>query len=138
MPQALSLLDDQPPRTAISPVMENVIFSVKEKMKNQSRSMLDADVVKAVGALSVETKLQDYHRLCIGMNPKTKQHAHDLIGSDRVNIMMERVSKLRKKVLEFTVKPKGSPFSGMDLEQFERFTKRQWTNYQRNFHTSMP
>ena len=123
--------------------MENVIFSVKEKMKNQSRSMLDADVVKAVGALSVETKLQDYHRLCIGMNPKTKQHAHDLIGSDRVNIMMERVSKadpfskLRKKVLDFTVKQKGSPFSGMDLEQFERFTKRQWTNYQRNFHTSM-
>lgn len=123
--------------------MENVIFSVKEKMKNQSRSMLDADVVKAVGALSVETKLQDYHRLCIGMNPKTKQHAHDLMGSDRVNIMMERVSKadpfskLRKKVLDFTVKPKGSPFSGMDLEQFERFTKRQWTNYQRNFHTSM-
>jgi hypothetical protein len=123
--------------------MENVIFSVKEKMKNQSRSMVDADVVKAVGALSVETKLQDYHRLCFGMNPKTKQHAHDLIGSDRVKIMMERVSKadpfskLREKVLDFTVKPKGSPFSGMDLEQFERFTKRQWTNYQRNFSASM-
>ena len=112
---------------------------VKEKMRSQSRGLDDADVVKAVGAVSVENKLVEHHRLCLGMQSKTKQHAHDMIGSDRVQVMRDRVdimdpfSSTRLKVTDFIVKPKGSPFIGMDLEQFQRFCKRQWKNYLRNF-----
>ena len=38
-------------------VNENVNFAVKEKMRSQSRGLNDADVVKAVGAISIESKL---------------------------------------------------------------------------------
>ena len=108
-------------------------------MKSQSRGLEDVDVVKAVGALSVETKLVGYHRLSLGMDAKTKQHAHDMIGPDRVQVMMARIaesdpfSSTRKKVMDFVVTPKGSPFAGMDKEQLERFTKRQLANFRRNF-----
>ena len=97
-------------------------------MKSQSRGLEDADVVKAVGAISVETKLVEYHRLSVGMEAKAKQHAHDMIGEDRVKVMMARIeesdpfSSTREKVVDFVVTPKGSPFSGMDKEQLERFT----------------
>ena len=119
--------------------IENVNHIVKEKMKSQSRGLDDVDVVKAVGAISVETNLVQYHKLSIGMQAKAKQHAHDMIGEDRVQVMMERIeesdpfSSTRKKVLDFVVTPKGSPFSGMDQEQLTRFTKRQLANYRRNF-----
>ena len=119
--------------------IENVNFVVKEKMKSQSRGLDDADVVKAVGAISIENKLVEYHRLCLGMQAKTKQHAHDMIGEERVKVMTERIDQVdpfstsRQKVLDFIVTPKGSPFSGMDKEQLDRFMKRQWSNYQRNF-----
>ena len=108
-------------------------------MKSQSRGLEDADVVKAVGAISVETKLVGYHRLSVGMDAKTKQHAHDMIGPDRVKVMMARIaesdpfSSTREKVMDFVVTPKGSPFAGMDKEQLERFTKRQLANFRRNF-----
>jgi hypothetical protein len=119
--------------------IENVNLIVKEKMKSQSRGLDDADVVKAVGAISVETKLVEYHRHCLGMPDKTKQHAHDLIGEERINVMKARVeeanpfSKSREKVFDFIVTPKGSPFHGMDREQLDKFTKRQLANFQRNF-----
>ena len=112
-------------------------------MKSQSRGLEDADVVKAVGALSVETKLVEYFRNCLGMETKSKQHSHDMIGDDRIKVMKTRIeeanpfSSSREKVFDFTVTPKGSPYHGMNLEQLERFTKRQWTNYQRNFSASM-
>ena len=108
-------------------------------MKNQSRGLNDADVVKAVGAISVETKLVEYHRLAVGMDDKKKQHAHNMIGDDRINVMMERIeqadpfSRKRQKVKDFVLCPKSSPFSGMDTDQLTRFTKRQLTNYKRNF-----
>ena len=113
---------------------------VKEKMKSQSRGLQDSDVVKAVGAITVETKLVEHHRHCLGLGCKTKQHAHDLLGEDRVKVMRSRISEAnpfsssRQKVTDFTVTPKGSPFHGMDEDQLERFTKRQWANFQRNFH----
>ena len=119
--------------------IENVNFIVKEKMKSQSRGLNDADVVKAVGAISVETKLVNYHNLCLGMKSKTKQHAHDLIGEERVKVMSDQIeqadpfSSSRRMVFDFTVTPKGSPFHGMDKEQLEKFTKRQWENFKRNF-----
>ena len=119
--------------------IENVNWKVKEKMKSQSRGLEDADVVKAVGALSVETKLVEYFRNCLGMETKAKQHAHDMIGDDRIKVMKTRIeeanpfSSSREKVFDFTVTPKGSPYHGMSLEQLERFTKRQWVNFQRNF-----
>ena len=112
---------------------------VKEKMKSQSRGLEDSDVVKAVGAITVETKLVEHHRHCLGMDSKTKQHAHDLLGEDRVKVMRSRISESdpfsssRQKVTNFTVTPKGSPFKGMDAEQLKRFTDRQWANFQRNF-----
>ena len=108
-------------------------------MKSQSRGLNDSDVIKAVGAVSVENKLVEYHRLCLGMQVKPKQHAHDMLGLDRVKVMMDRIdvmdpfSSTRKKVTDFVVKTKGSPFHGMDKEQLDRFCKRQWANYQRNF-----
>lgn len=119
--------------------IENVNFTVKEKMKSQSRGLDDADVVKAVGAISVENKLVEYHRLCLGMDSKAKQHAHDMIGAERVKVMSDRIdqadpfSSSREKLSDFIVTPRGSPFYGMDRQQLDRFTKRQWTNYQRNF-----
>ena len=119
--------------------MEHVIFAVKEKMKCQSRGLVDSDIVKAVGSLSVESKLVEHHRLCVGMTPKTKQHAHDMIGRERVTVMMERISHAdpfsssRKKISDFVVKPNGSPFHGMDMDQLNRFGKRQRVNYQRSF-----
>ena len=109
-------------------------------MKSQSRGLDDADVVKAVGAISVETKLVEYHRLSTGMGAKVKQHAHDMIGEERVRVMMDRIeesdpfSSTRKKVVDFVVTPKGSPFSGMDEDQLGRFITRQLANYKRNFH----
>ena len=120
-------------------VNEHVNFAVKEKMRSQSQGLNDADVVKAVGAISVESKLVEYHKLALGMPAKTKQHAHDLIGVNRVQVMMDRIEKMdpfsksRKKVNDFVVKPKGSPFSGMDKKELDRFCKRQWKNYKRNF-----
>ena len=119
--------------------IENVNCMVKEKMKCQSRGLDDTDVVKAVGAISVETKLVEYYRQCLGMQPKSKQHAHDMIGEDRMKVMKERIdetnpfSLTRQKVSDFVVTPRGSPFEGMDREQLERFVKRQWSNFQRNF-----
>ena len=114
-------------------------FLVKEKMKSQSRGLVDVDVVKAVGAISMETKLTSYHRLSVGMESKSKQHAHDLIGPERVQVMMSRIeesdpfSSSRAKVTDFVVTPTGSPFAGMDKEQLKKFTKRQHANYRRNF-----
>ena len=124
--------------------IENVNFIVKEKMKSQSRGLIDADVVKAVGAISVETKLVDYHNLCLGMKPKTKQHAHDLIGEERVKVLIDQIEKVdpfsnsREMVFDFIVTPKGSPFHGMVKEQLDRFTKRQWENFKRNFPGLVP
>ena len=115
------------------------MFAVKEKMKSQSRGLVDADIVKAVGALSVEAKLVEHHRLCVGMEPKSKQHAHDMLGCERISVMTERIGqadpfcKSREKQTDFIVKPKGSPFKGMDQEQLMKFTKRQLLNYKRNF-----
>jgi hypothetical protein len=62
-----------------------------------------------------------------------------MIGDDRLKVMKTRIeeanpfSSFREKVFDFIVTPKGSPYHGMDLEQLNRFTKRQWANFQRNF-----
>ena len=118
---------------------EHVNYAVKEKMRSQSRGLHDADVVKAVGAISVESKLVEYHKLCLGMPAKSKQHAHELIGGNRMEVMMDRIDKMdpfsksRLKVNDFVVKPKGSPFCGMDKKELDRFCERQWKNYKRNF-----
>ena len=74
-------------------VNKNVNFAVKEKMRSQSRGLNDADVVKAVGAISIESKLVEYHKLALGMPAKSKQHAHDLLGVNRVEVMMDELRR---------------------------------------------
>ena len=107
-------------------------------MNSQCRGLNDNSVQKSVGAVSAETQLYDYHTMSQGLPGKYKQHAHDLVGPERTSVMRDRIdevdifSLLREPIKDYKVKSKGSPFSGMDIVELERFTKNQEQNFQRN------
>ena len=119
-------------------VMEIIVRSIKDKLKNIHSSMKDQVIDKLIASLSTVNKIVDHDILSMGYDGPGMQSSYDYVGQEARNFMQEKVSSLDPFSLERSPvslldKSRGSsPFTDMTSERLTRFVKLCKNNYVRN------
>ena len=121
-------------------VMEHIVRVVKGVFDSLGISEAsDLQIQKAVAALTPAALICEHDRVSAGLPSRAKQHAGDLVKQERREMIRERVEAVaafspdREEVTDYLVKPRGSPFHGLEVEAVDRFLTRQKKNFFRNF-----
>jgi hypothetical protein len=119
-------------------VIEIIVRSVKDKLKNLHSSMKDEVIDKLIASLSTVNKIMNHDLKSMGCEGFGIQASYDYIGDDARIFMKETVAAMdpfsleREKVVLLD-KSKGlSPFSGMTIDRLSKFVKLGKNNYLRN------
>ena len=118
-------------------VMEQIVRVVKGVFDAMGISdASDIVIQRTVAALTPTALVCEHDLISAGFPGKMKQHAGDLIGSERREMIRKEVEEVgtfdpaRENVWDFLHKARGSPFQGLSLEAI---LKRQKKNFYRNF-----
>ena len=119
-------------------VMEIIVRSIKDKLKNIHSSMKDQVIDKLIASLSTVNKIVDHDILSMGYEGPGMQSSYDYVGQEARNFMQEKVSSLdpfslERSPISLLDKSRGSsPFTDMTSERLTRFVKLCKNNYVRN------